>query len=161
MALGTIHLRRRHSLGGEGSKICQICQRIVVKNYRRQGVGVKNHEKFADVLNGWSLRDCSVSIPFIDYIELINDLQYLVSHCKCFFSQSYLGAIVAMIHQYGCCYQLFVAHCSILHFLYQTGSKYLQCSSLGSHGNKLQSLPFGRTYITLPKRDPLAKKNTS
>ena len=29
-ALGTIHLRRRHHLGGKGSKICQICQRIVV-----------------------------------------------------------------------------------------------------------------------------------
>ena len=35
--LGTIHLRRRHVLGGEGSKICQICWRIVVKNCRRKG----------------------------------------------------------------------------------------------------------------------------
>ena len=35
ITLGTIHLRRRHSLGGEGSKICQICRRIVVKNCRR------------------------------------------------------------------------------------------------------------------------------
>ena len=33
--LGTIHLRRRHALGGEGSKICQICRRIVLKNCRR------------------------------------------------------------------------------------------------------------------------------
>ena len=32
---GTIHLRRRHVLGGEGSKICQICRRIVLKNCRR------------------------------------------------------------------------------------------------------------------------------
>ena len=35
--LGTIHLRRRHVLGGEGSKICQICRRIIVKNCRREG----------------------------------------------------------------------------------------------------------------------------
>ena len=41
---GTIHLRRRHVLGGEGSKIGQICRRIVVKNCRRRGVGVKNRE---------------------------------------------------------------------------------------------------------------------
>jgi hypothetical protein len=33
--LGTIHLRRRHVLGGERSKICQICRRIVLKNCRR------------------------------------------------------------------------------------------------------------------------------
>ena len=33
--LGTIHLRRRHWLGGEGSRISQICRRIVVKNCRR------------------------------------------------------------------------------------------------------------------------------
>ena len=40
---------------GEGSK---ICRRIVVKNCRRlKGVGVKNREKFADVLNGWSLTE--------------------------------------------------------------------------------------------------------
>ena len=32
---GTIHLRCRHALGGEGSKICQICRRIVLKNCRR------------------------------------------------------------------------------------------------------------------------------
>ena len=32
---GTIHLRRWHVLGGEGSKICQICQQIVLKNCRR------------------------------------------------------------------------------------------------------------------------------
>ena len=36
---GTIHLRHRHCLGGEGSKICQICQRIVVKKCRRWGGG--------------------------------------------------------------------------------------------------------------------------
>ena len=42
--IGTIHLRRRHFLGGEGSKIGQICRRIVVKNCRRRGVGVKNCE---------------------------------------------------------------------------------------------------------------------
>ena len=41
---GTIHLRRRLVLGGEGSKIGQICRRIVVKNCRRRGVGVKNRE---------------------------------------------------------------------------------------------------------------------
>ena len=29
----TIHLECRHFLGGEGSKICQICQRIVVKHH--------------------------------------------------------------------------------------------------------------------------------
>ena len=72
------------------------------------------------------------------------------------FYPSKVGAIVATIHEYKRCNQLFVAHCSILHFL--TGSKYLQCISLGSLGSKLQSLPFGRTYITLPKGDPLAKK---
>ena len=32
---GTIHLRRRHVLGGEGSKICQLCRWIVLKNCRR------------------------------------------------------------------------------------------------------------------------------
>ena len=42
--IGTIHLRRRHVLGGEGSKIGQICWRIVVKNCRWRGVGVKNSE---------------------------------------------------------------------------------------------------------------------
>ena len=26
--LGTIHLRRRHALGGEGSKIVKICRRL-------------------------------------------------------------------------------------------------------------------------------------
>ena len=35
VSLGTIHLRRWHALGGEGSKICQICRRIVLKNCRR------------------------------------------------------------------------------------------------------------------------------
>ena len=44
VALGTIHLRRRHVLGGEGSKIGQICRRIVVKNCRRRGLGIKNRE---------------------------------------------------------------------------------------------------------------------
>ena len=44
LTLGTIHLRRRHILGGEGLKIGQICRRIVVKNCRRRGVGVKNCE---------------------------------------------------------------------------------------------------------------------
>ena len=33
---GTIHSRLRHFLGGEGSKICQICQWVVVKNCRRE-----------------------------------------------------------------------------------------------------------------------------
>ena len=37
--LGTIHLRRRHALGEEGSKICKICLRIVLRNCRRQGGG--------------------------------------------------------------------------------------------------------------------------
>ena len=37
VTLGTIHLRCRHVLGGEGSKICQICRWIVLKNCRRQG----------------------------------------------------------------------------------------------------------------------------
>ena len=31
-------------LGGEGSKLCQICQRRVVKNCRREGGRVKNRE---------------------------------------------------------------------------------------------------------------------
>ena len=31
VVLGTIHLRRQQFLGGEGSKIGQICRRIVVK----------------------------------------------------------------------------------------------------------------------------------
>ena len=39
-------LRRRHSLGGKGSKIGQICRRIVVKNCRRRGVRIKNREHF-------------------------------------------------------------------------------------------------------------------
>ena len=53
--LGTIHLRRRHILGGEGSKIGQICRRIVVKNCRRRGGRGQKSWKFADVLNEWSL----------------------------------------------------------------------------------------------------------
>ena len=52
--LGTIHLRRRHVLGGEGSKIGQICQRIVVKNCQREGGRGQKSWKFADVLNGWT-----------------------------------------------------------------------------------------------------------
>ena len=35
--IGTIDLGRRPFLGGKGSKICQICRRIVLKNCRRQG----------------------------------------------------------------------------------------------------------------------------
>ena len=35
--LGTIHLRRRHVLGGEGSRIGQICRQIVLKTCRREG----------------------------------------------------------------------------------------------------------------------------
>ena len=35
--IGTIHLRRRHALEGEGSKIGQIFRWIVVKNCRREG----------------------------------------------------------------------------------------------------------------------------
>ena len=38
-----------------GSKICQICRRIVLINCRSRGVGVENLWKFAHVLNGWSL----------------------------------------------------------------------------------------------------------
>ena len=35
LRLGTIHLKRQHLLGGEWSKLCQICRRILVKNCRR------------------------------------------------------------------------------------------------------------------------------
>ena len=52
---GTIHLRRRHFLGGEGSKIDQICRRLVVKHCRREGDRGQKSWKFANVLNGWSL----------------------------------------------------------------------------------------------------------
>ena len=54
-SLGTIQLRRRHFLGGKGSKIGQICQQIVVKNCRQEEGRGQNRIKFADVLNGWSL----------------------------------------------------------------------------------------------------------
>ena len=37
ITIGTIHLRRQHSLGGERSKICQICRRIVVKKLPKEG----------------------------------------------------------------------------------------------------------------------------
>ena len=40
---------------GEGSQICQICQRIVVKKCRQRGVGGQKSLRFADVFNGWSL----------------------------------------------------------------------------------------------------------
>ena len=43
--LGTIYLRCRHGLGGRGQKFAKFAN----------GRGVKNREKFADVLNGWSL----------------------------------------------------------------------------------------------------------
>jgi hypothetical protein len=36
--------RRQHFLGQQGLKICQICQRIVVKRCRRSWVRVKNRE---------------------------------------------------------------------------------------------------------------------
>ena len=41
---GIIHVRIWHFLRGEGSKIGQICQWIIVKNCRRREVGVKNRE---------------------------------------------------------------------------------------------------------------------
>ena len=37
-----IHLRRRHFLGGEGSKICQICGWIVLKNCQQEGSSINN-----------------------------------------------------------------------------------------------------------------------
>jgi hypothetical protein len=33
--IGTIHLRRQHFLGGEGSKNCQICRLIKVRKSRK------------------------------------------------------------------------------------------------------------------------------
>ena len=54
-SLGTIHLRRRHCLGGKGSKIGQICLKTVVKNCQREGGRGQKSWKFVDVLNGWSL----------------------------------------------------------------------------------------------------------
>ena len=69
--LGTIHLRHWHALGGEGSKICQICRRTVVKNCRWYGVGVKNCEKFPDVLNGWSLR-YFIPLNSVFYLKMLS-----------------------------------------------------------------------------------------
>ena len=39
-----LHLRRQHFVGGQGSKIGQICQQIVIKNFRQKRDGVKNHK---------------------------------------------------------------------------------------------------------------------
>ena len=50
-------LRRWHFLGGKGSK---ICQRIVVKKLPTEGGRGQKSWKFADVLNGWSLRPKAV-----------------------------------------------------------------------------------------------------
>ena len=50
-----MNLRHQHFLAGEGPKICQICQRIVVRNCQREGVGVKNYENLT-TSNGWSPR---------------------------------------------------------------------------------------------------------
>ena len=41
---------------GEGSKIGQNCQQIVLKNCRHEWGGVKNLEKIANIVYGWSLR---------------------------------------------------------------------------------------------------------
>ena len=50
----------------EGSRICQICRRIVVKKLLTVGgVEVKNIEKIANVLNGWS-RICIFPLEEID-----------------------------------------------------------------------------------------------
>ena len=58
-AKGTSYLRRRHFVGGEGSKICQICQWIVVKKLPTERGRGQKLQKFADVLNGWSLSSYS------------------------------------------------------------------------------------------------------
>ena len=50
---GTIHLRRRHSLGGGGVK--NLPNLPTDSSKKLPTVGVKNREKFPDVLNGWSL----------------------------------------------------------------------------------------------------------
>ena len=44
-SFGAIHKLRRQLGGGEGSKIIQNCRRIVLKNCRHGGGGVKNSEK--------------------------------------------------------------------------------------------------------------------
>ena len=54
--LGTIHLRCRHLLGGEGVKnLPNLPTDGRKKTADGRGVRVKNREKFADVLSGWSL----------------------------------------------------------------------------------------------------------
>ena len=64
--LGTIHLRHRHALGGEGSKICQICRRIVLKKCRRQGgrgqKSVKIYRRLKWMVPQWT-------VPYTIYIK--------------------------------------------------------------------------------------------
>ena len=40
---------------GEGSKIGQNCQRIVLKNFQHGGGGCQKSGKIVDVVYGWSL----------------------------------------------------------------------------------------------------------
>jgi hypothetical protein len=47
---GTIHWRHRHSLGGKGSKIDQICRQIVVKKLQAEEGRDQKSWKFANVL---------------------------------------------------------------------------------------------------------------
>ena len=57
---------------GEGSKIGQICRQIVVKNCRREGVGVKNRE------NGWSLNQSIYALyVFMHFLEIIFSITIL------------------------------------------------------------------------------------
>ena len=55
-------LRCRHSLGGRGQKFAKFDDGQWYKSADGRGVGVKNHEKFADVLNGWSLRPTCLTL---------------------------------------------------------------------------------------------------
>ena len=73
-----------------------------------------------------------------------------------------VGALVATIHHYECCNQLYAAYCSILHFLYRLVANIYSLVVLDHLVTNFKVYPFVELkYITLPKGDPLAKKNTS
>ena len=61
---------------GKGSKICQICQWIVAKKCQWIGVGIKNCEKLAYFLNGWSLI-CRKKLSH-KYLSQLESLNYFI-----------------------------------------------------------------------------------
>jgi hypothetical protein len=70
---GTIRFRRWHFLGV--SILLNLLMDSSKKTANGSGVGVKNREKFADVLNGWSqIPVWPVRLNLLHNFELIGDI---------------------------------------------------------------------------------------